>query len=74
MSLRPRLPFSLPRILGRKPLAREIVLTLALKLLLLYGLWAAFFSQPLLPKMTEGMDPGRVAAVLVAAPPTPASR
>lgn len=50
---------------------------LALKLLLLYGLWKAFFSQPILPKMIEGMDPDQVAAKLVApapaAPPAPNS-
>ncbi len=49
-----------------RKLIRHIVWVLALKVLLLYGLWKAFFSAPVLPKMTEGMDPGRVAAALVA--------
>lgn len=57
---------------GRKLLAREIALTLAIKLLLLYGIWSAFFSRPAIDSMIEGMDPDRVAAVLVA-PPTPTS-
>lgn len=72
-----RLPAVLAGRLERKPLVREIAMALVLKLLLLYGLWALFFSQPLLPKMTEGMDPGRVAAALVATPepsPTPTQR
>jgi hypothetical protein len=47
-------------------LRREIALMLAVKAALLYGIWFAFFSEPQLPRMTEGMDPGRVAAVLVA--------
>jgi hypothetical protein len=57
----------------RNLLGREIAAMLAVKLLVLYGIWNAFFSQPLLPKMIAGMDPGRVAAVLIAsdAPPAP---
>jgi hypothetical protein len=68
----------LPRLvaIGRKPrrhLAREIAITLAVKLLLLYGLWSLFFSRPAIDSMIEGMNPDRVAAAL-AAPPTPSNR
>jgi hypothetical protein len=59
------------RPIWRGSLRREIVVLLAVKAALLYGLWLAFFSQPLLPKMTEGMDPARVAAALVAPPSDP---
>lgn len=48
---------------GRRPsLRREIALMLAVKVTLLYGIWFLFFSEPQLKKMTEGMDPDRVAA------------
>ncbi len=61
----------------RRTLRREIVITLAIKLAVLYGIWFAFFSEPQLPKMTDGMDPDRVAATLISPslerppPPTP---
>ncbi len=55
---------------AKKTLRREIALALAVKLLLLYGLWYAFFSHPAIRGMTEGMDPDRVAAALIAPPPT----
>ncbi|MEW5788693.1 MAG: cytochrome oxidase putative small subunit CydP [Pseudomonadota bacterium] len=54
----------------RPGLTREITLTLLAKLLLLYGLWGAFFSTPPLHSMTEGLDPGLVAKTLIS-PPTP---
>jgi hypothetical protein len=51
---------------GRRPsLRREIALMLAIKVALLYGLWFLFFSEPQLKKMTEGMDPDKVAASIV---------
>lgn len=53
---------------ARKTLGREIALTLAVKLLLLYGIWHVFFSHPTLHSMIEGMDPDRVAARLVTTP------
>jgi len=34
----------------------------------LYGLWVLFFSHPTISGMTEGMDPSRVADVIIAAP------
>ncbi|MFZ2162986.1 MAG: cytochrome oxidase putative small subunit CydP [Sideroxyarcus sp.] len=52
----------------KKTLGREIALTLAVKLLLLYGLWYVFFSHPALHSMIEGMNPDRVAAKLITAP------
>jgi len=52
----------------RASLGRDIALLLAAKIALLMVIRAAFFSDPVLPKMTEGMDPGRVAAAIVAAP------
>jgi len=55
---------------ARKTLRREIAIALAIKLLLLYGLWYFFFSHPAIHGMTEGMDPDRVAAALIAVPPT----
>lgn len=66
MRLRPLNPFRDTEGRPRSPLVREIAFMLAFKMLLLYAIWQAFFSQPVLPKMTEGMDPGRVAAVLIA--------
>lgn len=55
-------------VVATRHLRREIALMLAIKAVLLYGIWFAFFSEPQLPKMTEGMDPGRVASTLI--PPT----
>jgi len=54
---------------AKKTLRREITVALAIKLLVLYGLWYAFFSHPSIHGMTEGMDPNRVAAALIAPPP-----
>ena len=54
---------------AKKTLRIEIIVALALKLLLLYGLWYFFFSQPAIHSMTEGMNPDRVAAALIAPPP-----
>jgi hypothetical protein len=45
----------------RAGLAWEIAITLLAKLLLLYGIWWAFFSEPQLPDMIQGLDPGLVA-------------
>jgi hypothetical protein len=59
----------LPRL--KSKLGREIALLLAAKIALLVAIRAAFFSDPVLPKMTEGMDPGRVAAAIVAPAPNP---
>jgi len=56
----------LPRL--KSKLGREIALLLVAKVALLMAIRAAFFNEPLLPKMTEGMDPGRVAAAIVATP------
>jgi hypothetical protein len=52
----------------KKPLRFEIAVALAIKLTVLYGLWYFFFSHPAIHGMTEGMDPDRVAARLIAAP------
>ena len=51
--------------MATRHLRREIALMLAIKAALLYAIWFAFFSEPQLPKMTEGMDPGRVASTLI---------
>ena len=60
---------------SRKTLRRELIAALAIKLLVLAGLWAVFFSRPAFDGMTEGMAPGRVAAAIVSAPaPTPPPR
>lgn len=72
MRLRSLNPFRDAAGRPRSPLAREIAAMLAVKLLVLYGIWNAFFSQPVLPKMIEGMDPDRVAAALVAPGPSSA--
>jgi hypothetical protein len=48
-----------------KRLSREIGLMLAIKVLVLYGLWLAFFSQPVIDSMIVGMDPERVASAVV---------
>jgi hypothetical protein len=54
---------------ARKTLHLEITVALAIKLLVLYGLWYFFFSHPAIHGMTDGMDPDRVAAALIAPPP-----
>lgn len=55
---------------AKKTLRVEIAVALAIKLLVLYGLWFFFFSQPAIHSMTEGMNPDRVAAALIAPPQT----
>ena len=55
----------------KSKLAREIVLLLVLKIALLRAIWLAFFSNPVLPEMITGMEPGRVAAVLLHNGPSP---
>ncbi|MEW6676423.1 MAG: cytochrome oxidase putative small subunit CydP [Pseudomonadota bacterium] len=45
----------------RAGLVREIAFTLLVKLMLLYGIWWVFFSEPQLPDMIQGLDPGLVA-------------
>lgn len=52
-------------VVATRHLRREIALMLSIKAMLLYGIWFAFFSEPQLPKMTEGMDPDRVASTLI---------
>jgi len=52
-------------------LGREIALLLVVKLGVLYALWLAFFSQPAIRGMSEGMDPQRVATAVVSAPTGP---
>jgi hypothetical protein len=52
----------------KKTLGREIAVALTIKALVLYGLWVLFFSHPTISGMTEGMDPSRVADVIIAAP------
>jgi hypothetical protein len=54
----------------KKTLRLEVAVALAIKLLVLYGLWHFFFSHPAIHSMTEGMDPDRVAATLIDRPPT----
>jgi hypothetical protein len=61
-------------VVATRHLRREIALMLAIKAMLLYGIWLAFFSEPQLPKMTAGMDPGRVAATLIPPKTTITSR
>ncbi len=67
------LRWSTPSARRERPglLWREIGIVLLVKGALLYGLWLAFFSEPAVPRMSEGLDPGRVAAALVASPPSP---
>ena len=49
-------------------LRREITALLLVKVVVLWGIWYVFFNEPQLKKMTEGMEPGRVAATLIASP------
>lgn len=51
---------------GGSSFTREIAWLLAVKVVVLYVIWFAFFSEPQLAKMTEGLDPDHVAATLIA--------
>jgi hypothetical protein len=51
------------------PLARDIIIVLVVKAIILYGLWYAFFRTPAAPGMT--MDPAVVEHRLLA-PSAPA--
>ncbi len=50
-------------------LAREIAYTLAIKGVLLYGIWMASFSHPGIDSMIDGMDPDQVGAAITASAP-----
>ena len=50
------------------PLARDIVIVLVIKAIVLYALWYAFFRTPAAPGMT--MDPAAVEHRLFAPPPS----
>lgn len=54
------------RPFGTSSFSREIAWLLAVKVVVLYVIWFAFFSEPQLAKMTEGLDPDHVAATLIA--------
>jgi len=43
---------------GMSPLARDVIVVLVVKAIVLYGLWYAFFRMPAAPGMT--MDPAVV--------------
>ncbi len=44
----------------QKPLAREIALLLVIKLCALTAIWYAFYREPVIPSMIDGMDPAQV--------------
>jgi hypothetical protein len=54
-----------------KTLASEIALLLVVKLLALTLIWYAFFRNPLIPSMTDGMDPKQVTAAVLRSPAGP---
>lgn len=44
----------------KSPLAREIAFMLVVKTVALGAIWFAFFSHPVVPSMSTGMDPTKV--------------
>ncbi len=50
------------------PLSKEIALVLIIKLCVLTALWYAFFRDPVLPSMIDGMDPEQVSSALLQHP------
>ncbi len=48
-----------------RPLAREIALLLAAKLIALSMIWYAFYRDPVIPSMTAGMNPEQVTAAVL---------
>lgn len=48
-----------------KPLYKEIALLLLVKLLALSMIWYAFYREPVIPSMIDGMDPGQVTTAVL---------
>lgn len=48
-----------------KPLYKEITLLLVVKLLALTMIWYAFYREPVIPSMIDGMDPGQVTTAVL---------
>lgn len=51
-----------------KPLAREIALLLVIKLCALTAIWYAFYREPVIPSMIDGMDPTQVTQAVLRQP------
>jgi hypothetical protein len=54
-----------------KPLAREIVLLLLVKLCALTAIWYAFYREPVIPSMIDGMNPSQVTQAILRQPVDP---
>jgi hypothetical protein len=48
-----------------KPLTTEIVLLLVVKLCALTAIWYAFYREPVIPSMIDGMDPAQVSEAVL---------
>lgn len=48
-----------------RTLAKEITLLLIIKICALSVLWYAFFSDPVIPSMIDGMDPNQVSSAVL---------
>lgn len=57
-------------MIGRKqkPLTKEIAVLLVVKLLALTMIWYAFYRQPVIPSMIDGMNPEQVSAAVLRHP------
>jgi hypothetical protein len=51
-----------------KPLRREIVVLLVVKMCALTAIWYAFYREPVIPSMIDGMDPARVTQAVLRQP------
>lgn len=48
-----------------KTLSREIVILLVVKLCALTAIWYAFYRDPVIPSMIDGMDPAHVSQAVL---------
>ena len=58
-------------MLGKLSLRNEIIIALAVKLLLLYGLWALCFSHPIEKQMTDRDIQQHIVSIMPVKPGTP---
>lgn len=50
---------------NKRPLSKEIALILVVKLCVLTLLWYAFYRNPVIPSMIDGMSPEQVSTALL---------
>jgi hypothetical protein len=53
---------------NERPLSREIILLLVIKMFALSAIWYSFYREPVIPSMIDGMDPVQVTTAVLGHP------